>query len=458
MLSSRVAQTKLKVVEAWFSKRNSKTQEEIAASYNISSRTLRRWVKLYLSGEKGKLRLMNRYQRPWNRFDPEIEKRIAQLKEKRPWLTLSETQKTLAQWGLRISKRGIRLVWRRFGLGGFIKGRFSLNYTDFIAPTKETSSGLEMAAEVLKNGKVKEAAQILNSLPSCPKNELLGQIPDRYLSLPRKVEKLDLLFGKIPFRELRRRAKGLRERAEKRGLLYLAARAGVMEALALDWLEESDSLLLLIARLKDYLRKKPGARLGGDPSLRFTLLILEGKALSGLLRVKDVLRCAKLCRNILRQFPSSANAHEGLASLYESIGHFKEAGKIYRTLDSIESPENALLIANIEAIAGRYRDALGLLKVAKPKLDKLVQPRGSAVRAICYLGQGKIDQAAKVLQLSIQSAKKEVIRNMVHTSTLLMAACYAANRELKKARMFLRRYIPLLRKFKIERELIMRYI
>ena len=446
-----------RAVNTYLTERGSGTIEEVASHFNISSRTLRRWLGWFREGAEGNL---ERTRRPHTKseFDFEIEKKVVQLKEKNPWLTLLRTQKILKRMGLEVSTRRIWSIWRRFGLGGFIKDKFSFNYVDYIAPTKEGLSGIRKATEAFKRGKVKETAQILNSLPSCPENQLLEKIPDRLLSLHRKVEKLESLFGKIHFREWKRKARRLREQAEKRGLLYLSVRAGIMEAFALDWLQESQSLLMLINRLKDRLRRKPDGRLGGDPALRFSLFLLEGKASTALMRIKEVLRCAKLCRDMLRQFPSSNDVQYNLAEIYVSIYHFKKAAKLFHSLDSREYPLKQLRIATIEAIAGRYRNALILLKRIEHQLDKIYYYHVPVVRAICYLGQGRCEQATNALQLSLKIGKKKGIRNTIQTATFLIAACYAANRELKKARMFLKRSIPILRKFQISRNLIIRYI
>ena len=446
-----------RAVNTYLTERGSGTIEEVASYFNISSRTLRRWLGWFREGAEGNL---ERTRRPHTKseFDFEIEKKVVQLKEKNPWLTLLRTQKILKRMGLEVSTRRIWSIWRRFGLSGFIKDKFSFNYVDYIAPTKEGLSGVRKATQAFKRGKVKETAQILNSLPSCPENQLLEKIPDRLLSLHRKVEKLGSLFGKIHFREWKRKARRLREQAEKRGLLYLSVRAGIMEAFALDWLQESQSLLMLINRLKDRLRRKPDGRLGGDPALRFSLFLLEGKASTALLRIKEVLRCAKLCRDMLRQFPSSNDVRYNLAEIYVSIDHLKKAAKLFHSLDSREYPLKQLRIATIEAIAGRYRNALILLKRIEHQLDKIYYYHVPVVRAICYLGQGRCEQATNALQLSLKIVKKKGIRNTIHTATFLIAACYAANRELKKARMLLKRSIPILRKFQISRDLIIRYI
>lgn len=448
---------RLKAVKTWISKKNPKTQKEIASCFNIHPRTLRRWIRLYRSGGQENLRRL--HQSPWNRFDPDIEENAAHLKEKKPWLTLLETQKILRKKGIEISKRGIWSIWKRFGLGGFVKGEFSFNYTDYITLTKEASFDLKTAIRVFKKGEIKEAARIMNSMPSCPNNHLLEKIPDRLLSLPKRIEKLHLLFGKIPFRKQKMKARKLREQAEKKRLLYFAIRAGIMEAIALDWLQEAKTMLTLINRLKNFIKKNGKRKLSGDPALRLSLSFLEGEALVKLMRIKDALRCARDCQIIvIRSFPSSLKARYNLAALFISIGYLYDGLKIFNHPGLKREPVIQFRIASILAITGEYRKSLSLIRSIEPKLNERLSSQSMQVYAICYLGQGKISQAARSLQLATEYAKKATIRGDFHTGTLLLAACYAANRDNFNAKILIKKFIPVLKKLGTRRDLIMRYI
>ncbi|GAH62377.1 unnamed protein product [marine sediment metagenome] len=137
--------TKLRqrAVNTYLTEKGSRTIEEVAGHFNISSRTLRRWLGWFREGGEGNL---ERARRPHTKseFDFEVEKKVVQLKEKNPWLTLLRTQKILKRMGLEVSTRRIWSIWRRFGLSGFIKGELFLeNYVNNIAPSKETLLGLK---------------------------------------------------------------------------------------------------------------------------------------------------------------------------------------------------------------------------------------------------------------------------------------------------------------------------
>jgi len=422
------------------------TQSDLAEKFKISTRTLRRWIRSFRSLSN------NWYRRPWNRFDREVEDVIVAQKEAQPWMNLEEAEKIFG-----ITKRGIWSVWKRFGLAGYIKGKFSFCFLDYLSPGKEVSYGLEIAERLLKEGKVRYATRILNQLPICTSKEILLKFPDRLLNLRRRIEKTALSFEKIPLNALAIKCRKLRAEAEQQSLFILAARIGLVEAIALDRLGLYQQLLKLIRHLRKILRMDSDWMRSLDPSLQLSILLLEGSAYAGLMEIGKAKENLKICQKIVRtRFPESDMAMENLAALYTTVQMFKEARKWYQMVGT--SPEVRFRLINMEALVGNYDRALKNLSSIEVVNNHFIMAQLLIIRALCYIGKGKPDIAKQNLLLSLEMAKGERLLNIIHTSTLLLASCYAALRKEKYARMLIRSYNPILRRLGNKRDLFLRYL
>ncbi|MEO0190002.1 MAG: helix-turn-helix domain-containing protein, partial [candidate division WOR-3 bacterium] len=163
---------RLNAIKTYFQYRSLRKAAQIL---KIPYQTIHRWVRWYReSGESG---LMGgRYRRPWNRIDKETEERLVLLKEKNPGLTIQAARRYLKKEGFSISTNGIFKVWQRYGYTGFKRGEITSDFTESIPWTKEARQKYILAEELFKRGEVKKAAEIVNSIPSLPKNELLQMI------------------------------------------------------------------------------------------------------------------------------------------------------------------------------------------------------------------------------------------------------------------------------------------
>ncbi|MCK4235458.1 helix-turn-helix domain containing protein, partial [candidate division WOR-3 bacterium] len=445
------SEIRIKAVKAYLS---SGSIKEVALSFNIHPWTLKRWVIWYKEGGEDNLKRGKKYRKPHNRFNARIEKRIMLLKEENPSITLSEAKKILNREGLNVSTKGIWGVWKRYGLTGFLKKKSTPSFLEYIAEIPKTTSDIKDAEKALKKGNIKKAAQILNALPACPMIPFLEKIPDEFLSLPRRVEKLYILFGRISFLELKKKARRLRKQAENKGLFYLFVRVGVLECFALQELQESEKLLLLTHKLKSRLRNKRGI-IRGDPNLRFIILILEGQAYGNLLQIRESLNCTRKCKVLLRSFPYIAEGQYWLTTLFSHIGHHKETAELLKQIVSKQKPEIISNYASCLSINGEYRTALATLKKIEIQLKGFTS-QASLIRAMCFLGQGKIQKALSFAQLAFKESKKEGFRNQYHIATMILAGGYAALNEKGKAKELLKRPIPLLKKFRMERDLLVR--
>ncbi|MBA7663050.1 hypothetical protein ES703_71083 [subsurface metagenome] len=232
--------------------KNGVSFRKTALEFHIAYRTVFTWVRLYR--ERGEEGLLSTYKRPWNRTSPDIEERIALMKEHELGLTVRQAKENLEKEGIRISIKGIWGVWKRYGYAGFSQKNMSSNFTD-CSWTKEATKKYELAKRLFDRGSVDRSAEILNSIPALPENELLPQIPDSLLNIRRQVEKVDLLFGKIPVRSYLERLRILYEECRSRNLYYSALMLGVVETAALSWSGEPLKMLKRVKELKNMLKK-----------------------------------------------------------------------------------------------------------------------------------------------------------------------------------------------------------
>ena len=441
---------RLQIVQHYLS--NNTTLMQTANKFNVHYRSVYKWVKLYK--KEGKQRLLSTYRRVWNRYPEELETKIALLKEKNPALTVREARKVLKTQGLRVSIKGIWNVWKRYGYTGFIKKKYSDNFMAYVSQSKEDSAKLKIIKEYLQRKKIREAAKLLNSLYVFKNPEFFENVPDELLSLKRRLEKLTLLFGKIPFPEYRKKSKRLRQLFEKKKMYYSSIRAGIEELIALEWMNKTEEHIKLIHHLRPLVN---GIK---DPGIEFTFLLSEGIAWANLLKSKKAQRCTRKCKKMLRYY----NTKDFLTQLiceYSFLEDFKSLRELIEPYLGKEKTRNIKIpitqIASFLFTFGEYRSAIRLLKEAETRREEL-KALGAIVRAQCFLAQGKIHSASKYAQFAFQRAKKAELFNYLHSASLIQAAVYYALGVEKKGRSLIKKYIPLLKKLKMHRKVIVRKI
>ena len=443
---------RIEAVNEWLRSRGQSTQQQIARRFEVQVRTLQRWIKLYRNGRLAELKV-----RYWKRFDPRVEQEIYRMKEKMPWLTIGEAQQILGRSGINCSVKGIWSVWRRHGLARLKSERFSIEFIGYRDVPKHLRSTLAQIYDLLKAGDVKQAAVRLNQIPICPEITILSSIPDQYLSLPRRIEKLFTLKKTTP-RTLLQTAKRLRKEAEQEGLRYSAIRVGVFEATILSWFGQLDRLLKLIKHLKRLIQIKPQGRLKIDPPIRFSIYLLEGVGLAGKMQTRKALRCARRCQVITRQYPDAVELHDNLAGLFSSIGYFREALGHLKKVD-LKSNLNAVFRMGIMlGVAGRYRSALSYFRVIQSRLPEESRYQLEQARAQCYIGLGQVDRAVRLIRSSLEYVRGQGISYYLHTGTLFHAACYAANRDKENSLKLIRSVIPIMKRMGKWRDLYVRFI
>jgi tetratricopeptide (TPR) repeat protein len=389
------------------------------------------------------------------RLLPAIKNKIVLLKENTPSLTLFEAQKALDEKGVKVSIHGIWRIWKKYNLAGF--RRNDVQSVKAITSILEVEYGSRKAEQALNKGDVKEAAQILNALPCCAGRDILKRIPDRFLLLRRRVEKLEITFDETPFCDTLRKARILRKKAEKKGFLYLSVLAGIAELFAMEWTARSSpgELLSRVNQLQSRLQPKYKCRDNTNFTLRFDLLDIKVRALSRLARIKEALSCIKKYETICRHHPCSSS-YRNIASLYSTI-HFHRRARswIEKSLRCNEGADKSLshlvLAANL-SIAGEYQSARKIL--GKQNVGILhLHPLVSIVNAYCFLGNGEIQDAAKAANKALSESKKLGIFDYYCSSSSMLAYCSCALNKKEEAETLMRRTIPLLKKLKVKRDL-----
>lgn len=450
-------QRRLEIVQHYLDSRDS--LRKTAQKFHVSYRAVFKWVKSYK--EQGKKGLLSTYKKPWNRTQKGLEKKISLLKERNPALTIRKAKKILKKDGIKISKKGIIGIWKRYGYAGFDKENMTYDISEYCSWTKETKEKFSQAQELLKNKNIKKAAEILNAIPLLPQNELLQQIPDYLLNLRRKVDKTIYLFGEISLPSYIKKAQDLYEECKKEKLYYLALRIGVFEVLALGWAVKPMKMLKRINELKKICNK------AGDYysyllfGSQFPLLVSEGTAYGMLSKIKKASEIAGSCRALLiRQKIKPPLFMMGLGNLYTFLEDKKEAEYWYLEClkqigDSGEKYEwlrNTVknYLADVFAGKGEYKGAIEVLKnVDLPGWR--YRPRKLFYQSMWFLNQGMPYKAISLSSKALSLLRKKDIRGNIFNVNFTIASSYAGLGEKTKAVQILKKILPYLVKFKFKR-------
>ncbi len=444
--------TRIEAVKTYF-KGNS--LKKTAAEYKVHYNTLWRWVRKYKETGIDHLILDSVSARHWRRKPQSLEEKIVALKEKTPCLTIERAHRVLTKQGYKISPKCIWSIWQRFGLTGFRKKNFSVSYREYMyAPAYKTPLILHIK-HLIEKGRIKQAAALANSMPVFLDTAILKHIPEKMLSVRRKLDRLTGEFGSIPLSQYRKKAKDLRTDLEKQNMFYSSIRAGIDEGYALMWLGQPEKLNELVTILKTRTR---GLR---DPGLCFALLLFEGHVHASFLKIPEALTCANRCKTIIRKLTNPESFMGGLASFYSLLGYYKEA--IFWTKKALGKAESHLRIHLLASLigflttSGDFQHALKLLKTTSREQWNY-HSRVLLIRAFAHLNKGNFQEASSLSTRALLHAKKEEIRRFFHLATFILACCHAAFGEDKEARTILKKYIPFLKKYRLEKEFLLRKI
>jgi transposase len=440
---------RLKVAQYYL--QNDASFRQTALKFHIAYRTVFRWVRLYKEqGEEG-LSSINR--RPWNRARPDFEERVTLMKEHAPGLTVRQAKENLKKEGITISIKGIWGIWKRHGYAGFNQKNMTGNFTD--CPwTKEARERYELAKRFFDQRAVAKSADILNSIPVLPRNELLLQIPDSLLSIRRQVEKAGLLFGKIPVGSYLERLRSLYEECHRKNLHYSALILGLIETMALSWNGEPFKMLKKVEELKNMLGEKGNHCSYLLSAPRLSLLISEGFAHTGLLNMNEASAIARTCRAIMkRRKRVSPFFMRDLGQLYAQLEDFSETKYWYLKsmgrLDEEEEKITKSFLVDIFVVKGEYKKALEVWKN-----EELEHWGGHSkmlrIQSIWALSKGMPDRAISLATEVLASLKKEEAKGSMFGCYYTIASAYCSLGEKVRARRTLKKILPFLTKNRLE--------
>lgn len=443
LMNNRQPKIRLKIVRYYL--KNGISLRNTALRFHIAYRTIFTWVKLYK--EQGEERLLSTYKRPWNRTERALEEKIALMKENEPGLTVRKAKENLEKKGIRISIKGIWGIWKRYGYAGFNKKNMGNDLTG-CSWTKEATKKFGRAKELFNLGAINKSAEILNSIPALPENELLVQIPDSLLNVRRRIEKMESLFGKIPVCSYLKKLRILYEECRKRNLYYLSLKLGIWEVMALSWSGEPMQQLKRTEELKDIIRKRGEHFSYLLFAPRFSLLISEGIVSVALLKTKEASDIARTCRTLLKKrkrvFPYFMR---DLGQLYTMLEDFREAEYWYlRSLDKLDGDGAKIakyLLADVFVTKGEYKKAIHILK--NEKLDIWgCYPKMLFTQSIRSLVNGMPHKAISLAAEALSVSKKQEVLSILPTLYLNIASAYCSLGEKIKAKSILKRALPFL--------------
>lgn len=426
-----------------------------AAQFNIHRNTLWRWVKHYREDNTGFLVLPGTYKRHWRRKSTNVERTVKLLKERNPGITVVRAKAMLKKQGFSISPKCIWRIWQRYGLTGFKKEHLSVSYREHVDSHAVHTHVVEHIQHLVSRGQKTQAAQLVNTLPVFPYPRLLSTLPENKLTLARRLDRLSSEFGTISLSRYRYKAHALRIAFEKEKKHYSAIRAGIDEGYALMWLGQPEELNRLVKILT---KKITGIR---DPGLHFGVLLLQGHVFASFLQIPQALKCAKKCKTIIRRLRNPAFFMSELAGLYSLLGYYKDAIQwtrkaLQRTLPA-QQPHMMASLVGFLTTSGDFHEAIKILKTTHPN-DWDYHSRVLLVRAFALLNQGSFTDASVLAIKALEHAKKEEIRRFFHLATFILACSRAALGEHNEARMILKKYIPYLKRHRLEKEFLLRKV
>jgi DNA-binding SARP family transcriptional activator/transposase len=434
------------------------TLGEVASKYNVHRVTLSRWLKWYKEEYKKESKP---YNRPWNRTSKEVEEMVAFLKENNPSLTARKAKEILKKKGSYLSKSSIINIWERYNI---YKRPVECTFSSLGKSNPESKCAVEYAMSLLKDKRdentLRDVGKILSDLPSYPFEHkyFLKEIPEKYLSLRRKLDRLNAIFQEIPKPRYLKKIRKIRKKLENKGYLYSSIIAGISEMLALEWMRAPKQELKLYSILE---KRKGSLR---DPGLNFALTFFAATAHAELLQMKKAKECSKKCRALLRSVPHLL-FFELYGFLMTYIGDFKSALQFHKkTLEKVSNKDErkglSLRIAHNYVEGGNYKEALKIIDGLRIRAEEKVYLFFyNLVSAHLNIGLGKFDNSLSFIQKVLEKAESHQFHNYLYASTLCLASMARALGRKKEAKRALKKYLPLFDKYNANKEaLILRFL
>jgi len=423
---------KIEVIELY---KKCKSIREISKNLNLNYPTVWRWIKKY--NEKG----FEGIKRKEVDKNPLIFKYIFEFKQKNPDATLKEIQKNLKKdRGISLSLKKIWKILKYQGFSGFNKNSTDSLFSDCTPSTKETKDYIKIAEHLFKNGNIKECARILNLMPFCPENEMLTQIPDKYLNLERKIDRLLSLYGKIPYSKLARKAEFLRKKALSSSRIYDSIRLGVLEVKCLEWTYDAENIIRVGKEIERQIKRNLK-----DKRLLFELFIGMGKAYAILNDYKKAIEYANKCEKILKNLKYGDIYRTGLASLYT---YLEDNRRAWRCVKKIERDVFYYTPLIVYAVSGDFKQVDKLIRYAGDK-EIGVSSGIFLSRAIKFLARGNLKKVEHYAKESLAKAKRFELPGYIYSLNLIFAAIYSAMGMEKEKEKILEKALKFVKKQKM---------
>ena len=445
---NKTSEIKIKAVEEYL--KNGKSLRKVANLFNVNYKSVYKWVNLYK--ENGKEKLLLNYRKPWNKVSKEIEEKVVLLKEKYPSISIRKAKAILEKEGIRISVKGIWGIWKRYGFCGWKKDNVTNDFTECCEWSKEALIKYRIAKKYFEENNLEKCAKILNEISLLPKNDLLLKIPDNYLNIYRRVEKIACLFGEENIDQYIKRIKKIKKILKRKNLNYSLLRINNFYLISLEWKGEFKKIINEVREMKKFI--------GPNKSLfifKWTSMISEGIAHAHLLNINEAKKIAKYCEKILKRRKTGLSSYFefDLGTLFSNLENYKKAEKYY--LNSIENVDMDFK----RKIKGElYR--INLLKginLNLRKYEKEIEMGEWKERAflLSYLSllnliKGKIEEAIKYYRESINILKKEGLKTHIFSLYLTMASIYSIIGERRKGINHLKSIIRFLEKKQLKKQ------
>jgi len=427
---------KLKAIKLYHQKGGSLRNQ--ASSLGISYMTLWRWVHEYkINGEEVFKKI---YKKSSRRFSNKIEQKIVMFKERNPAMSIANARSLLRMDGLVVSAKGIWSVWHRYGL-------LYANHLDpldpFNKPHDETLAGIKNAKSLLYQGDQKSAAKVLNNLPSMVKDEILIQVPEKFLSPRRKLERFYMEGDKMPPPSAMKKAHQIRRLLEKSGYIYSSIFVTFVELYNLHNMGMPHEMFNILKNLKRKIYKIH------NRSWRILYYSFMALAFHKRNKYNKYLYFANKCSQ-LRRIPSYPWHLMTLGSLYTHMDNYMKAFHYYEK--GFEMSNNKELHFALDMVlhgycrSGDYITARKLLKKVSESDELRRSTSFNLSRAYMAFGEGDLNSAERYFLEVLNMSSKYNLSNHLRASLTGLAFVASALNKKNEARAYLERCIPFLQK------------
>ncbi len=438
--------TKLKAVKAYL--RGGTSLRKIANDLGIPYATLGFWVRQYKEGGIERLRTRKVHKR---KVSKATEFKVMYLKEQNPALSIDAARRALRKQRITISNNGIWQIWKRYGIA---KKSIHDQLNSLGVPTPESRIGIAQAKAYIRDGNLKAAAHVLNAVPCLSEATILEPIPAELLSPRRQLDRLPLEYGEIPFNEFWKKARHVCTTLENQGYVYSSIYAHFLGLFALQNMGKPREQIRVLDQLATKLH---GVK---DGVLWFHYYAHRVLVHFDLLEINQALAYLKQCRRLLHRLPSPP-WWDIASALFGSLGFHKDAYKYammaFKNMkDPVIKNRLALRVAVVGSLAsGDYDETQKMLtKAAKVKHKQGLNAMYCITQAYMTFGRGNLVDASKFLREALEKSYKGELYNRLYATSVGLAGVAMALNKKEDARVHLKKYLPLMKKHNLRREVV----